>query len=259
MWQSTWPFCFVYAQTEKEISGSDVMMHGSSPSRRPSFTILTGFSLCIVSLALELSAAQAQRLPLPAGATAVLQQIRDQCPECLSVGFTACGASDIGYGRAFASNVLRGTPPRGYLVTYVMNGEEFRRLARTADYATLTKALRDRFGQARLIVLEDRLAAACVLEHPEVAVIFPKALHQCVQDLHKPWGCCVSDCRHECCEKELGSPSVQLTWRDPWAGETVIFKFHHGVGMSTLERWSMRRTLYFCLTDQRGRLSALGH
>jgi len=209
-----------------------------------------------VSLVFGAHASHGQTLPLFPNATPVLQHIQEQCPACMRLGFTACGSPNIGYGRAFARNVLQGTPRRGYLVTYVMNGEQFRMLARTSAYATLSERLRERFGAARLIVLEDRFAAVRVLGRPEVVVQFPEGLHQCVQDRDTPWGCCVSDCRHECCEKALGSPSVQLTWRDEHAAETLVFTFHHVAGMSTLERQALRRTLYYCLVDQPGRLSA---
>jgi hypothetical protein len=211
--------------------------------------------LIIVSIIPGFSTASAQRLPLPESATQVWQQIQQQCPECLRGGFTACGSPDIGYGRAFAGNVLRGAPPRGYLITYVMSGDEFRRIARTSDYQTLMKTLQERFSQAHLVILEDGFTAARLISKPEIEVIFPAKLHECVQDLKKPWGCCVSNCPSECCEKDLGSPSVKLTWRDDSGGERIVFNFHHMAGMSMLERFGPRRIVYFCLVDQPGRLT----
>ena len=214
-----------------------------------------GYLLTIVMITFGLSTASAQRLPLPESAAHVWQQIQQQCPECLSGGFTACGSPDIGYGQAFAGNVLRGSPRRGYLITYVMSGDEFRRIARTSDYQTLMKILQERFSQAHLIILEEGFTSARLLKKLEMEVVFPTALHECVQDLKKPWGCCVRDCGEECCEKDLGSPSVKLKWRDDPGGEWIVFTFHHMAGMSMLERYGTRRVVYFCLVDQPGRLT----
>ncbi|MBI3709574.1 MAG: hypothetical protein HY246_18135 [Proteobacteria bacterium] len=198
--------------------------------------------------------AGAETLTLPAGSP-ILGQISGACPTCLDAGFFACGGRHIGYGRAFAPNALQGDPARGYLVTFVMHGAEFRALARQTPRDGLVATLTARFAAARLVVIGEDLAAARVLPAaPKVEVSFPEALHRCVYDTRKPWGCCVGGCGDgECCEKSLGSPRVELSWEEDTHGERLRFRFDHVAGGSTLTRETAKgRILYYCLTDGRG-------
>jgi hypothetical protein len=200
---------------------------------------------------LSASVASAATLRLPPQLRRAGDAIGQQCPACIAMGFMACGTRDVAYGKRFARTALQGRPLRGYLVGFVMNGDEFRRLARQADYDALTATLRDRFGQAQLVVLD--APAARVLPPPRaVTVNFPRPLHACVQDTRKPWGCCVAaNCHDECCEKSLGSPSVVLEWEDARTRESLVLTFHHGAGFSQLRRRGRHgQSLYYCLVDQ---------
>jgi hypothetical protein len=177
--------------------------------------------------------------------------IAEQCPECVTAGLMACGTADVAYGNRFARTALRGKPPRGYLMTFVMTAEEFRTLARRSAYDALVSTLRDRFRHARLVVLEAH-SARVLPSAATVDVTFPQPLHACLSDRSKPWGCCVgAECRHECCEKGLGSPSVTLRWHDPASDEILQFTFHHMPGYAHLERRTAKRqvAMYYCLTD----------
>ncbi|MCC7273159.1 MAG: hypothetical protein IT561_10875 [Alphaproteobacteria bacterium] len=201
------------------------------------------------------AAAGAQGLTVPAERRAALHEaIDDACPECRRTGFVACGGPAVATGAAFAANALQGTPRRGYLVGFVMTGEDFRNVVRGTPLTPLVDGLERRFARARLIVLEDGFARARVLDQtPKVAAEVPDLLHSCVADTARPWGCCVGGgCRSECCEKSLGSPLVSLSWVDAAVGEEIRFDFRHGVGEGRLVRSAgARRTTYYCMTDRR--------
>lgn len=186
---------------------------------------------------------------------AVIQALDDACPECRRTGFVACGAA-AGPGRTGPGPMLQGTPRRGYLVGFVMTGDEFRKVVRGTTMTPLVAGLERRFQRARLVVLEDGFARTRVLDqNPRVSVEMPAELHSCVaNNPDKPWGCSGAgrgDGGSECCEKTLGSPSVALTWIDP-AGEEIRFEFRHRAGEARLLRQSGgRRTTYSCATDRR--------
>ena len=96
-------------------------------------------------------------------------------------------------------------------------------------------------------------AGAGLQGRPGRAYLVPQPLHACVADQARPWGCCVAPgCRNECCEKNLGSPSVTLNWVDAAAQEEILFEFRHGERESRLVRTTPAgRTVYSCLTDRR--------
>ncbi|PWR18500.1 hypothetical protein [Zavarzinia aquatilis] len=52
----------------------------------------------------------------------------------------------------------------------------------------------------------------------------------------------------ECCEKSLGSPRIELRWRDALSDETLHFRWSRNGG-STLSKINAagQRTTYFCL------------
>ncbi len=185
---------------------------------------------------------------------ALIDTIDDNCPDCRRSGFVACGGPAVGAGQAFAATALQGAPPRGYLVGFVMTGDEFRKVVRGTPLTALVEGLEHRFARARLVVLEGGFARARVLDQtPRVEVTMPAELHSCVADPARPWGCCAgAGCGRECCEKALGSPKVTLHWVDSMVGEEVRFEFRHGNGEARLERVAgPRRTTYFCATDRR--------
>lgn len=184
------------------------------------------------------------------------EQIARQCPECMTTGFLTCGTADVAYGKRFARTALQGRPPRGYLVSFVMSGNEFRDLARRTPYEPLVATLRERFTRARLVILE--APGARVLPPPDlVRADVPPPLHACVHGSSKPWGCCVAaNCHDECCEKALGSPTVTLTWTDPQSRDATVLTFHHATGFSRLEHRGRRGSLlYYCLVDGPARIA----
>jgi hypothetical protein len=196
--------------------------------------------------------AYAADIRLPAGAAALPAQIAAACPECPARGYTPCGSADVAWGRRFASTALLGVPKRGYLVTFTLTADDFRTLARSTDYEPLLTTLHDRFATSRAVVIEDGFSEARVLASPtRVAVTFPKPLHQCLRDTTHPWGCCISDCHKECCEKDLGSPRVDLEWQD--GAESLHFHYTHTPGTTWLKRKTKNQeTHYYCLTDAKG-------
>ncbi len=211
-------------------------------------------ALCISVLvcAALAPAARAVELELPAGAIARIGAV---CPDCEPKGWTACGSQDVGWGKRFATHAFLGTPQRGYLIASSLTGDEFRKIAEKTAYTVLGPGLRRRFQRLRLVVLDDAFADARVLAMPsEVNVTFPRPLHDCVYGTWRPWGCCVGKCeKEECCEKKLGSPAVEVTWKD--GDETLVLHYSHTVGVSWLERRSgTAKVRYACLVDAKGTL-----
>lgn len=212
-------------------------------------------AVALVALLLIFPAA-AGNVQFPSSAAAAKQTIMTECPSCLASGVTLCGTENIGFGKRFARNFMAGKPKRGYLPGFRMSGEEFRALARSLSYESLIQTLRDGFSDLPLVVVEGKFAATRVLGRPDsIDITFPPALHQCVRDPAKPWGCCIAaDCQQECCEKSLGSPQVTLRWDDAVAKEKITFYFNHALGSSTLTREieSGKKIVYWCQTEEPG-------
>jgi hypothetical protein len=209
-------------------------------------SLLLGAALAPVARAVELA--------LPASAIA---RIGAACPDCPPDGWTACGSQDVAWGKGFAKHAFLGTPKRGYLLGFSLTGAEFRKFVETSAYPILQRGLERRFYRTRLVVLDDAFADARVLAAPsEIDVAVPEPLHACLYGTWRPWGCCVANCaKEECCEKKLGSPTVELTWRD--GDETLVLHYSHTVGVSWLERRTGGTSVrYACLVDAKGKLRA---
>jgi hypothetical protein len=201
----------------------------------------------LVASAMLCAPAMAQRLHLP-------QQIADACPGCRVI---ACGSEAVRVGKGYSGTALLGLPRRGYVVFDAIDAPTFRKLAREIDdHDRLTAELTARFRRARVVTIEATLKSARIIaEAPEIAVRFPKPLHQCLRDQAKPWGCCVgAGCSGECCEKGLGSPDVTLDWKDAYAGETLRMSFSPTAGNTRLTRKGESTTTYWCLTDSLARM-----
>jgi hypothetical protein len=208
--------------------------------------------VALASCAALTPAVSAVELELPASTVA---RIAAACPDCDPKSWTACGSQDVGWGKRFATHAFLGAPKRGYLMASSLTGPEFRKLAETTAYHVLQPGLRRRLQRLRLVVLDDAFAEARVLAMPsEVSTTFPKPLHDCVYGTWRPWGCCVGTCeKNECCEKKLGSPTVEVTWRD--GDETLVLHYSHTVGVSWLERRTGTGNVrYACLVDAKGTL-----
>lgn len=212
------------------------------------------FCFALLLSAAGTSAARAVELALPADAVA---RIDAACPDCDPKAWTACGGQNVAWGKGFATRAFLGTPKRGYLLSPSVTGDEFRNAARGTGYPTLVPGMRRRFHRLRLVVLDEAFAGVRVLTPPsDIQIEFPKALHDCVYAGFTPWGCCVGKCKEaECCEKKLGSPKVEVTWKD--GDETLVLHYSHTVGASWLERRiGTTNVRYACLVDAKGKLRA---
>jgi hypothetical protein len=199
--------------------------------------------------------AEAGNVPFPKEGAAARDAIIKDCPGCLAGGVTLCGTADVRYGKRFSRTFFAGTPKRGYLPGFRLSGQEFRTLARSMSYDAVMQSLRQSFASLPLVVIDGGFAATRVIATPQsVEVTFPEALHQCVRDPDKPWGCCVADCRTECCEKSLGSPKVAVRWDDPESGDQLTFHFSHTLGASSLTRETKagKKYVYWCIAEEPG-------
>jgi hypothetical protein len=208
--------------------------------------------MCLVVV----SRAEAGNVPFPKEAAAARDVITESCPSCLAGGVTLCGTDNVQFGKRFSRTFFAGKPKRGYLPGFRLSGEEFRTLARSMTYESLVQSLWQSFSSLPLVVIDGGFAATRVIATPKlVEVIVPQALHQCVRDAAKPWGCCIAnDCKTECCEKSLGSPQIIVRWDDPESGDKLTFHFSHTLGASTLTRETTagKKYVYWCIAEEPG-------
>jgi hypothetical protein len=208
----------------------------------------------VVALAFLLGAGDggAGSLPLPPEAAVVRERLAAACPECLDAGFVVCGGEQIAFGGGFHREWLRGDPPRGYLVTWVIGPPALLHLMRTTARERVVESLTKRFAEARLIVVGEEHDVR-IADRPAVEVVVPEKLHACTFGTTKPvCCCCASRCREECCEKGLGSAVVTLLWDDPdRPGRKVEYRFQPWSGTSSLAPGIVpggrRPDLRFCL------------
>jgi hypothetical protein len=201
------------------------------------------------------SPSDAGNLVFPKQGAAAKDAIAKECPACLASGVTLCGTADVQFGKRLGANAFfAGDPKRGYLPGFRMSGQEFRALARGMSYDAMMQSLKQSFESLPLAIIDSGFAATRVLQTPKsVEITFPPALHQCVSDRSKPWGCCVAaDCQQECCEKSLGSPAVAVRWDDPPSGDKLTFHFNHTLGASTLTRETTagKTFVYWCIAEE---------
>jgi len=203
------------------------------------------------------SPSDAGNLVFPKQGAAAKDVIVKNCPGCLAGGVTLCGTADVQFGKRLGADYFfAGQPKRGYLPAFRFSGQEFRALARNMPYDAMMQSLKQTLESLPLVVIDGGFAATRVLPTPKsVEIQFPPALHQCVSDQSKPWGCCVAaDCQSECCEKSLGSPTVAVRWDDPASGDKLTFHFSHTPGTSTLTRETSagKTTVYWCIAEEPG-------
>ncbi len=213
----------------------------------------------LLSLAVAMMMASpsvAGNLVIPKQGAAAKDVIANDCPSCLAGGVTLCGTADVQFGRRLGTDFFAGLPKRGYLPGFRLSGQEFRALARSLSYDAMMESLKQSFEALPLVVIDSGFAAARVLATPKsVEIAFPPALHQCVSDQSKPWGCCIAvDCKQECCEKSLGSPTVAVHWDDGTSGDKLTFHFNHTLGASTLTRETTAGKIYvyWCIAEEPG-------
>jgi hypothetical protein len=212
--------------------------------------------LLLALLVIAAPQARAGNLPFPKEGAAAKAAIVDNCPSCLGSGVTLCGTDQVQFGKRFSRAFFAGTPKRGYLPGFRMSGEEFRTLARSMTYESLVQSLWQRFSSLPLVIIDGGFAGTRVIAKPSlVEVNVPQALHHCVRDAAKPWGCCIAnDCQTECCEKSLGSPRIDVRWNDPESGDKLTFHFSHTLGSSTLTRETKagKTYVYWCIAEEPG-------
>jgi hypothetical protein len=203
------------------------------------------------------SPAVAGNLIFPKQGAAAKDAIIKDCPTCMAGGVTLCGTADVQFGKRLGANAFfAGQPKRGYLPGFRLSGQEFRALARSLSYDAMMQSLKQSFDGLPLVVIDAGFAATRVLATPTlVEIAFPPVLHQCVRDQSKPWGCCIAaDCKQECCEKSLGSPTVAVHWDDATSGDKLTFHFSHTLGTSTLTRETSagKTYVYWCIAEEPG-------
>lgn len=184
-------------------------------------------------------------------ANGLLENIPAVCPECGANGYTACGDDKIGFGKTFSRHVWLGHPARGYLLDGAVSAAELRQLiAGESNLPQRKAALEARYAKLRLLVLETGFSSVRLLGVPEqVKVDIPIPLQVCLADMGKRWGCCVANaCHDECCEKDLGSPVIALSWNDKATGEQLRYS---GTNLRRFSRGGSE--LYWCLPET-GRL-----
>ena len=190
-------------------------------------------------------AAAAERLHLAPDLVAAITAV---CPACAEKGVMACGDAAVETGPRYLSHVLQGDPPRGYLMSWAASDQDLRSIIQRfgGDAALVVIAMR--FSAVTLVTLEPE-GKVRSLGQGRILAELPEPLRACLADPAKPWGCCAAGCgEEECCEKSLGSPRIDLRWRDAESDETLRFRWSRNGG-STLSRINAagQRTTYFCL------------
>ncbi len=96
--------------------------------------------------------------------------------------------------------------------------------------------LRELFGSVALYIVTRSTKQVTMLSKPDsLRVSVPPALHECLRDTAKPYCCCCTDCKQECCEKGLGSTQVVATWRHPALDSvTIEYVYSPTLGGSSL-------------------------
>lgn len=190
-------------------------------------------------------AVAAERLHLAPDLVAAITAV---CPACAGKGVMACGDAAVETGPRYFSHALLGDPPRGFLISWAMSDLDLRGLVQRLGGDAAAVAITRRFAEVTLVALEAG-GKVRALGQPGASVELPEKLRACLADPAKPWGCCAAGCgEEECCEKSLGSPRIDLRWRDAESDETLRFRWSRNGG-STLSRINAagQRTTYFCL------------
>ncbi len=167
-------------------------------------------------------------LKLPKSAKAIINNISEQCEDCLENGFSPAGSVDIGFGKKFLPNFFSGSPGIGILVSHIMTGKTYKTLLRENKYEKAKESLAREFNEIKLFVIEKSGYKVHMSKKPDaVNVVLNKKLHQCLYDTEKPLCCCcTTSCQDECCEKKLGSTHILIRWKDP-LNENLIIEYKY--------------------------------
>jgi hypothetical protein len=138
-------------------------------------------------------------------------------------GLVPTGSPQAGYGRRFYRHLFPSGSDYGYILYFVVSGDEYIHALRSHGRSDAVSLLRNRFETTKLFIITRSRKEVTVLAAPDsVQVTVPSALHECLQDTNRPYCCCCTDCKHECCEKGLGSTSVTATWTHPELDSMLI-------------------------------------
>ncbi len=195
-------------------------------------------------------------LPLPDSAKSIIPKIAEQCEACLKQGLSPTGTGEIGFGKRFFSNFFLGNPEVGILMSYVMDGKEYKTIIRENPLEAAKDSLRAAFEKTKLILIEKDGMRVQVLDKPvQVRVVLTPKLHQCLYRSAKPLCCCCTQsCEKECCEKELGSTCVLVQWQDPLdPAKRLEYAYYPYPGYSRvydLDTKGKKTDLRWCLDSQ---------
>ncbi|MCF4164312.1 hypothetical protein L2U69_01460 [Zavarzinia compransoris] len=205
-------------------------------------------AVTVFPLLLMLSATGAdarERLHLPA---ALVAAITAACPDCATRGVIACGDTDVRTGPKYLDHAFQGAPPRAYVMSWPMGDKDMRRLSETLPLDAANTAIAAAFAEMTLVAATPDHGARA-LPAPKTSAALPPALHACLADPDKPWGCCAAGCgEDECCEKSLGSPRIRADWQDPESAESLTLRWSRNGG-TRLTRVDAEgtKTSYACL------------
>jgi hypothetical protein len=203
---------------------------------------------------------QETRYKVPLSSSKAIIMLKKQCSSCTYNGVFICGNNKINFGKRFERNFFIGKPARGYLLTSAFRYEDFNKAPRNiSDLKKLKNYLKNKFFQFNLVVFDSDYSRSETLSKPfQIDVNFPEQLHSCLQDDNKPWGCCIADCKNECCSKRLGSACVDVKWFDKKTEEILELNYcNGGAGYTTLTRNHINhsKTVYFCNVLETGYLT----
>jgi len=207
----------------------------------------------------------AESLLLPKQAQVIRDSVANGCPSCMETGFIPCGNQDIGFGHMFFRNFFLGQPATGCLLSYELQVADFFADMRVTPYNELITKTKNRFSDARLIVvLKDDYSVFISNTPEEVEVVIPEALHSCGFQNNKPFCCCCRpSCNEECCDKEYGSIHIRIRWIDPRVPDRKVeYLFYPGSITSQLYYINADRGktgVRFCADKGgRGKLKVMG-
>lgn len=202
---------------------------------------------CTLSYFVEVNA---KNIKLP---TEYYEKLSQSHENIFKYDFLICGNAQIGTKNTFLSNFFQGSPARGFLITPPFTNDDIGKIIRSEkDNAKLGRILIDKFSHMALISIDENFEHISIIKNPKVEIDIPKALHECLVDQRKRWGCGITESRNdECCEKKLGSPSIKAKWTDKTNGETYTLIYRLEIGNSFLQRTQKeKKTTYFCINSE---------
>lgn len=186
-----------------------------------------------------------------------LKSIKNANKKCFDQGVMICGNPKMGFQNKFIGNFFKGNPKKGFMITPPFLSSKFKKLFRSIkNYNELKNLLSNEFSRLELVVADNNFNRVNSFSNPSVEVDIPELLHKCLASEVNKWGCGISkDRSKECCEKRLGSPTIQLTWIDKIDNEIITLLYNPDMGATKLIRNTddKIKVIYFCNTIERDR------